>query len=352
CSSGGGRCARASRSSSPGRRAARPDRAGSRDSKVRGPRANVGPVPPGGERRTARASTGQHPSTPGGGGSERHRCTRTAPVLCGQPADTPEPEVATPMVSTALELSALERKDRDELMTIAQALGGKPGSRAKKADIIDLILELTGVSTGGDGAEADDAKAGEVPDAAADQPAGKDEPAKGDDASAGDAGGDDAKATATRSRRSRSKAKAAEPAVAADEPPAEWELEAGGDDASANGQPPTDTAPKGGQPQGQQAAQDGGDQADADDSPNRRRRRRGRNRDRGSDQAPEEYTGEPIEVEGLLDLRDEGYGFLRVDGLLPSRDDVYISVKQARQFGLRKGDHLRGASRPALRNEK
>src|SRR3546814_5876027 len=55
---------------------------------------------------------------------------------------------------------------------------------------------------------------------------------------------------------------------------------------------------------------------------------------------------------GHLDLRDEGYGCLRLRGFLPSRDDVYISVKQARQFGLRKGDHIVGASRPALRNEK
>jgi transcription termination factor Rho len=31
---------------------------------------------------------------------------------------------------------------------------------------------------------------------------------------------------------------------------------------------------------------------------------------------------------------------------------VYVSVKQARQFGLRKGDYLKGASRPASRNEK
>ena len=72
----------------------------------------------------------------------------------------------------------------------------------------------------------------------------------------------------------------------------------------------------------------------------------------GQPGAPEEYTGEPIDVEGYLDLRDEGYGFLRINGYLPSRDDVYVSVKQARQFGLRKGDHLKGASRPALRNEK
>src|SRR5690606_9684959 len=39
-------------------------------------------------------------------------------------------------------------------------------------------------------------------------------------------------------------------------------------------------------------------------------------------------------------------------GYLPSREDVYVSVKQVRQFGLRKGDHITGASRPANRNEK
>ena len=50
--------------------------------------------------------------------------------------------------STALERSALERKDRDELVTIAKALGGKPPARAKKADIVDLVLELTGVGRG------------------------------------------------------------------------------------------------------------------------------------------------------------------------------------------------------------
>ena len=35
--------------------------------------------------------------------------------------------------STTLERSALERKDREELTTIAQALGVKPPSRARKA---------------------------------------------------------------------------------------------------------------------------------------------------------------------------------------------------------------------------
>ena len=57
-------------------------------------------------------------------------------------------------------------------------------------------------------------------------------------------------------------------------------------------------------------------------------------------------------MSGYLDLRDEGYGFLRVKGYLPSRDDAYIPVKLARQYGLRKGDHVTGLSRPAGRNEK
>src|SRR5690606_7701334 len=51
---------------------------------------------------------------------------------------------------SALERSALERKDREELTTIAQALGAKPPSRARKAEIIQLILELTGVEPEGE----------------------------------------------------------------------------------------------------------------------------------------------------------------------------------------------------------
>jgi transcription termination factor Rho len=43
---------------------------------------------------------------------------------------------------------------------------------------------------------------------------------------------------------------------------------------------------------------------------------------------------------------------LRVKGYLPSRDDAYISVKQTRQYGLRKGDHVTGVARSAGRNEK
>ena len=44
--------------------------------------------------------------------------------------------------------STLQRKDRDELTEIAAALGRKPPSRARKGEIIDLIIDL---AAGGDG---------------------------------------------------------------------------------------------------------------------------------------------------------------------------------------------------------
>src|SRR5271165_2972453 len=47
-----------------------------------------------------------------------------------------------------LERSVLENKERDELQTIAQAMAIKTTSRTKKADIIDQILQATGVISG------------------------------------------------------------------------------------------------------------------------------------------------------------------------------------------------------------
>ncbi len=65
-----------------------------------------------------------------------------------------------------------------------------------------------------------------------------------------------------------------------------------------------------------------------------------------------QYQGELATASGLLDLRDEGFGFLRTSGYLPSKRDVYVSVSQARRFGLRKGDYIEGGSRPPANNEK
>src|SRR5437016_3608044 len=55
---------------------------------------------------------------------------------------------------------------------------------------------------------------------------------------------------------------------------------------------------------------------------------------------------------GILDIVDEGFGFLRRHGLLPGPDDVYVSSSQVRRFGLRIGDRVSGAVRAPREGEK
>jgi transcription termination factor Rho len=55
---------------------------------------------------------------------------------------------------------------------------------------------------------------------------------------------------------------------------------------------------------------------------------------------------------GILDIVDEGYGFVRRHGLLPSPDDIYVSSSQVRRYGLRVGDRVSGAVRPPREAEK
>jgi len=57
-------------------------------------------------------------------------------------------------------------------------------------------------------------------------------------------------------------------------------------------------------------------------------------------------------VSGILDILEEGYGFLRQETLLPSQDDVYVSNSQIRRFGLRSGDYVSGQGRPPKNGEK
>ncbi|HEX8939608.1 MAG TPA: transcription termination factor Rho [Candidatus Limnocylindrales bacterium] len=55
---------------------------------------------------------------------------------------------------------------------------------------------------------------------------------------------------------------------------------------------------------------------------------------------------------GILDIVDEGFGFMRRHGLMPSPDDVYVSSSQIRRFGLRMGDRIGGAVRAPREGEK
>ena len=51
------------------------------------------------------------------------------------------------------------------------------------------------------------------------------------------------------------------------------------------------------------------------------------------------------EVEGILDIAEDGFGFLRFDNFLTSAKDIYVSSSQIRRFGLRTGDKILGITR-------
>ena len=258
------------------------------------------------------------------------------------------------MASGALEQSALEAKDRDQLLAIAKALGVKSAARAKKEEIIDMILEQTAPA------------ASAAPEVAA--------PAK----------------SAAPSSSSSSSSKSDVPALGSDgQALAEWEIELAehegtpiapdarrrteqSESYSDNREVRDNRGPR--EPRNDNrdnrnnSPRNYNDQDGGNRNRNRNRRRRSpggfrNNRDDGPQGADryesnemqdsnEPINNDPIEVSGYLDLRDEGYGFLRVNGYLASQGDAYVSVRLTRQFNLRKGDFVTGMSRPAGRNEK
>ena len=55
---------------------------------------------------------------------------------------------------------------------------------------------------------------------------------------------------------------------------------------------------------------------------------------------------------GVLEILDDGIGFLRSDHFLPGDDDIYVSQSQIRRFGLRTGDMVIGQVRAPKESEK
>ncbi len=55
---------------------------------------------------------------------------------------------------------------------------------------------------------------------------------------------------------------------------------------------------------------------------------------------------------GVLEIMNEGMGFLRSDNYLPGRNDIYVSQSQMRRFKLRTGDMIIGQIRPPKDTEK
>ena len=58
------------------------------------------------------------------------------------------------------------------------------------------------------------------------------------------------------------------------------------------------------------------------------------------------------EVDGILEIAEGGFGFLRFDNFLTSDDDVYVAPQQIRRFNLKTGDRINGIARKPRQSEK
>lgn len=219
----------------------------------------------------------------------------------------------------------LEKKDRASLVAIAKALGARASSRLRKDEIIDMILQLNGISPeeSGKTAETDKAETGSSNEEAANSKTASKQSA--DEPASKDKTGDESR-TAAKASSSAAKTQDKKADSASNEQKA-----AGNETTKAVASKSTETKEP---------------PSEGEEDPRRRRRRRGR------DRVEMQWEGDAVEVDGYLDLRSDGYGFLRVDGGQPSRHDAYVAVKMVRDFSLRPGDRVLGTSRPAARNEK
>lgn len=60
----------------------------------------------------------------------------------------------------------------------------------------------------------------------------------------------------------------------------------------------------------------------------------------------------PEIADGILEVLQEGYGFIRCENFLPGDNDVYVAPSLIRKFNLKTGDIIRGPKRPKTQSEK
>lgn len=58
------------------------------------------------------------------------------------------------------------------------------------------------------------------------------------------------------------------------------------------------------------------------------------------------------DISGILDIDNQGFGYVRAHGYMPSRDDAFVPAQMVRAAGLRPGDLVEGTLRPMRANDK
>lgn len=71
-----------------------------------------------------------------------------------------------------------------------------------------------------------------------------------------------------------------------------------------------------------------------------------------SEEVKEDSLKKEIVVSGILDMHQEGYGFLRSNKYESGDDDIYVSPMQVRRFRLKTGDYIVGLTREKRETEK
>ncbi|WP_414601819.1 transcription termination factor Rho [Lentihominibacter sp.] len=68
-------------------------------------------------------------------------------------------------------------------------------------------------------------------------------------------------------------------------------------------------------------------------------------RDNREPRETRESRDDRFEVEGILELAEDGFGFLRFNNFLTSEKDIYVAPAQIRRFNLKTGDKIKGICR-------
>lgn len=234
-----------------------------------------------------------------------------------------------------------------ELKEIAEALGVKNYKKLAKQDLIYAILDQQAVTPESElPKKADDAK--EEPK----KPAKKRAPrAKKSDAEDGE------EAPKPRRRKRENVTEVEAPKAEAEAPAKEAKKEVK-EEAKAEAAPAAEKSKEGESAPAEKKERrddrgDRGDRNDRNDRGDRNDRRDNRRNKNQYNQNIKDFDG-LIESEGVLEIMQDGYGFLRSSdyNYLASPDDIYVSPSQIKLFGLKTGDTVLGQIRPPKEGEK
>ncbi|MBO4326835.1 MAG: transcription termination factor Rho [Clostridia bacterium] len=239
-----------------------------------------------------------------------------------------------------MDLETIQKKSIEDLKIIASMLGIEVPEKCTKAKLIKLIAGEEATKAAGGSR-----KRGRKPSAGKTEKAEKEEPRAAE------------KPEEPKAAGKPEEPKAADTVKAAEEP-AKAEKKPG-----RRGRPPKNkkaeneaAQDKAGQEKDAPAAETGTGAAEAGEAEGEKTAER----NGGTTVKDEDLTGtkkgefqeNSEEVVGLLDVMQEGYGFLRTNKYFNGNKDVFVAPNFIRKYGLRTGDEIAGRSRPQRDNDR